>query len=114
MRATIKTLLQTSTIAVAGIFASGCAVVPAPAPVAVADEAVYAPLAPPPPQAEIVPALPFVGAVWVGGYWNWSGGRHVWMPGHYVQPRPGYRWQPHAWRPHPGGGWALHGGIWVR
>ena len=101
-------------VLIAGLLASGCAVVPAPMPVAVAQGDVYAPMAPPPVQYEVVPALPFAGAVWVGGYWNWSGGRHVWVPGRYVRPRSGYHWQPHHWERGPRGGWALQGGIWVR
>lgn len=95
-----------------GMLSAGCAVVPAPVPVASTE--IYAPDAPPPAPVEVVPAVPFVGAVWVGGYWNWSGGRHVWVPGHYVRANPGYRWQPHYWQRRPGGGWWLRGGVWVR
>ena len=90
----------------------GCAVVPAPVPVADGD--VYTTVAPPTPQYEVVPVAPYVGAVWIGGYWNWYGGRHVWVPGRYVRPRPGYHWQARYWERGPRGGWALHGGHWVR
>ena len=58
--------------------------------------------------------MPFIGAIWIGGYWNWSGGRHVWTPGHYERPHPGYRWAPHRWEPGPRGGWYLRGGGWIR
>src|SRR6185436_9403014 len=47
-------------------------------------------VAPPPPYAEVVPAIPFAGAVWLGGYWGWSGGRHTWVGGHWDHGRPGY------------------------
>lgn len=96
------------------ILMSGCVVAPASVPYAVAADGVYAPVAPPAPQMEVIPPIPFVGAVWIGGYWGWSGGRHVWVQGHYSRPNPGFRWQPHQWVQRPGGGWVLHGGRWVR
>ena len=68
---------------------------------------------PPPPYAEVIPVAPFVGAVWISGYWGWSSGRHHWVPGHYDRPRPGYRWMPHRWEPR-GSEWHLRGGGWVR
>lgn len=75
---------------------------------------VYAPMAPPAPYIEMQPALPFPGAIWISGYWNWSGQRHVWVPGRYERPRPGYHWQPHRWDRSPRGGWDLRVGGWVR
>ena len=75
---------------------------------------VYAPMAPPAPYYEVQPALPYPGAIWINGYWNWSGNRHHWVPGRYERPRPGYRWQPHRWDRSPRGGWYLQGGGWVR
>lgn len=94
----------------------GCVV--APAPVAVGPDmpagVVYAPVAPPAPRVEVIPAVPYPGAVWIDGYWNWSGGRHVWVPGRYARPQPGYRWQPRHWERRPGGDWSLRGGTWAR
>ena len=50
---------------------------------------------PPPPQQEEIPPLPYEDAVWVYGYWNWSGVRYVWVPGRYMRrPAPGYYWYP--------------------
>ncbi len=98
-------------VAATGLLLSGCVVAPAQ-PVYTTGE-VYAPMAPPPPRYEVVPVLPFPGAIWISGYWNWSGGHHVWVPGRYMAPRPGYQWRPHQWAPRPGGGWALHGGQWA-
>lgn len=101
-----------ATLLASALLLGGCVV--APAPVAVDEPPVYATVAPPPPRVEVVPAVPYAGAVWVGGYWNWARGRHVWVPGHYVRPNPGHRWQPRHWERRPGGGWWLRGGAWVR
>ena len=70
-------------------------------------------VAPPSPYVEVVPVLPYPGAIWIGGYWGWNGGRHLWVPGRYEQPRPGYRYRPHAWV-QQGGRWHLHAGGWIR
>ena len=75
-----------------------------------AGEAVsYANVAPPAPYYEVQPVAPFVGAVWIGGYWNWYGGRYAWAPGYWAHPRPGYVWHPYHWAPY-GNRWALSGG----
>lgn len=106
-----------------GMLAAGCVVAPAPgpppgygvyAPGPPPAYGVYAPLPPPPPPVQVVPALPYPGAVWIGGWWNWGGGRYAWVPGYYARPYPGHRWEPHRWAPRPGGGWALQGGYWAR
>ena len=70
-------------------------------------------VAPPAPYVEIVPRIPFAGALWIGGHWGWGGNRHAWVPGRWEQPRPGYGWRPHAWVPQRGQ-WHLRGGGWVR
>ena len=84
---------------------SACVVVPAhrgyyeggyAAPAVIVDAA------PPPPNVEVVPVMPYPGAVWINGYWGWNGSR-----------RPGYRWEPHRWE-NRGGRWHLHAGAWVR
>lgn len=110
----IRAARLTGAVLAAGLLVAGCVVAPAPVPVAIEADEVYAPVAPPVAPVELVPVLPFPGAVWLGGYWNWSSGRHVWVPGHYVRPRPGYRWEPYRWEPRARGGWSLRGGIWVR
>jgi len=69
---------------------------------------------PPAPYTEVIPVMPFPGALWIGGYWGWSGGRHNWVPGYWERPRPGYRYEPHRWEPHDGGRWHLRLGGWVR
>jgi hypothetical protein len=70
-------------------------------------------VAPPPPQVEVIGVAPQPGFVWIGGYWNWVGGRHVWVGGHWAAGRPGYHWVPHTWV-RAGGGWRLHEGHWAR
>jgi hypothetical protein len=79
-----------------------------------AGEAVAVAGVPPPaPYYEVRPAMPYVGAVWFGGYWNWYGGRHAWVPGYWGAGRPGYAWRPYRWAPY-GGRWNLYGGGWAR
>ena len=58
-------------------------------------------------------APPYAGAVWIGGYWGWRGGRHEWVGGRWEAGRPGYGWQPHRWVQHDNR-WHLEGGGWVR
>jgi len=76
-----------------------------------AAAAVTVDVAPPPVRAEVVPPLPFAGAIWINGYWGWSGHQHVWVPGRYEHPRPGYVWVPHRWE-NVHGHWQLHEGGW--
>ncbi|MDQ6685887.1 MAG: hypothetical protein M3Z16_12270 [Pseudomonadota bacterium] len=93
---------------------AGCVVAPArPYAYAPSGAVIVADVAPPAPYAEVVPVAPFVDAVWIGGYWGWHGGRHVWVPGRYEHSRPGHAWQAHRWAQHDGR-WHLEGGGWVR
>jgi hypothetical protein len=86
---------------------------PVPAGVPMREESVVVDVAPPPPYVEVVPAVPYEGAVWIGGYWGWHGGRHEWFPGRWERGRPGYQWRAHSWV-QQGGRWHLHEGGWVR
>ena len=70
-------------------------------------------VAPPAPLVEVQGVAPGPGYVWIGGYWNWVGGRHVWVPGAWRLGRPGYHWAAHHWV-YAGGGWRLEQGRWVR
>ena len=85
---------------------------PVPAGQAV-DPDVVVDVAPPAPYVEVQPAMPYAGAIWIGGYWGWYGGRHQWVPGRWDHARPGYRYAPRAWV-NQGGRWHLRGGGWVR
>jgi len=69
-------MIKTSLIAVAIAAGTLGAVTTTPA----AAQAVFqVQVAPPPPRVEVVPA-PRRGQVWVPGYWDWRGHRHVWAP----------------------------------
>jgi len=116
-----------ATAAIASLALSACVVAPypqrvyAPQPVPAGpgpaygygEEDVVVDVAPPAPYVEVVPAVPYAGAIWIGGYWGWRGGRHYWVPGRWEAPRPGYTWRAHAWV-NQGGRWHLHAGGWVR
>ncbi len=106
--------LKVVLVALSALATSACVVAPYPR-YAVAEPAYEGPavyVAPPAPYVEVIPVIPFPGAIWIGGYWGWSGGRHQWVPGRWDRPRVGYAWRPHAWL-HIGGQWRLRGGGWV-
>lgn len=69
--------------------------------------------APPAPRVETQPAPPGTGAVWVPGYWNWTGTQYDWVAGHWESGRSGYAWVPHRWEM-VNGRWQLTGGTWIR
>jgi WXXGXW repeat (2 copies) len=77
------------------------------------QEVVVVEQAPPPPRVEVIPARPYANAFWIGGFWRWQGGRHVWVNGHYEAARPGMRWQPHRWEQF-NGRWRFVPGRWGR
>ena len=83
---------------------------PPPAP----SEAEDAELEPPPPIHEVQSAVPFSGAVWIGGGWHWDGHRHVWIGGRWSAPRPGYVWVGGRWMRGPHGRWHSVPGHWRR
>ncbi len=47
---------------------------------------------PPAPVREDRPAPPASNAVWVSGYWHWTGMQYAWIPGHWDAPPPGSTW----------------------
>ena len=47
---------------------------------------------PAPPLVETAPPLPYEGAVWIQGHYDWGGDGWVWLPGTYVRPRAGHQW----------------------
>ncbi len=105
----LRVVLTGTAVSIAALTLTACIVAPAPGyyggPVVN--------VAPPPPQAEVIGVAPVAGYIWIGGFWDWVGGRHVWMRGHWDAPRPGYRWAPHQWEQTPGG-WRKHPGHWER
>jgi hypothetical protein len=108
---------------VVAVVLTACVVAPYPArrvvypqpvqPAPYDGDEVVVDVAPPAPYVEVVPAIPYAGAVWIGGYWGWRGGRHAWVPGRWERPRAGYVWRPHVWVSQRGH-WHLRGGGWVR
>ena len=97
-----------------GLLLTGCVVAPVGPGYSypVADAAVVAPYAPPPPPYEAIGVAPSPVSVWVGGFRGWGGGGYRWNPGHWgTPPRPGYVWHPHTWS-QGRGGWHQGGGRW--
>ena len=114
-----KARVMLPTLAVlSALVVSGCVMVPysprsANAYPAPDDVEATAEAPPPPPQVEVIPVVPFAGAIWLGGYWGWRGGRHHWVQGRWERPRAGFIWSPHRWAP-LNGRWHLRGGGWIR
>ena len=103
----MKTKMQLLAIsATLALLLSACVVAPAGGPY---DET--ATIAPPPPRFENVGPPPVTGYIWTEGYWNWIGGRHVWVAGHWEAPRPGMHWVPHRWE-RVGDRWRFRHGYW--
>ncbi|HEY0201761.1 MAG TPA: hypothetical protein VGC24_08725 [Burkholderiaceae bacterium] len=101
-------------MAAAGLLAAGCVVTPLPGPGVAYEQgpAVVSPMAPPAPYQETVTVAPSPISIWIGGFWEWGGGRYAWRPGHWATPpRAGYSWVPHHWEQGPGG-WHSRGGYW--
>lgn len=68
---------------------------------------------PPPDRApqEVAPPRPAPHAVWVPGYWHWTGMSYAWVPGRWENPPPGSAWRAPSYSIHNGsyfydpGGW---------
>lgn len=101
----VKQGLMATAIALGTLGALGTA--PASAAVSVQLQ-----IAPPAPRVEYVPA-PRRGQVWAPGYWDWRGQRHVWIAGHWVKERPGYRYDAPRWVQN-GRYWQQQRGGWQR
>ncbi len=106
----MKPLHLVSVVVAATLSVSACVVAPLPPAGGYYGEPVL--VAPPPPRVEYVGPPPAVGYVWIGGYWNWYGGRHVWVPGRWEAPRHGQAWVPHRWE-QDGRYWRQSGGHWT-
>ena len=77
-----------------------------------ASAAIIVRIAPPAPRVELVPA-PRRGYMWVPGYWDWRGKRHVWVKGAFLRERQGYRYVQPAWQERDGR-WQMNRGSWAR
>jgi hypothetical protein len=47
---------------------------------------------PPPPIQEVRSAPPSEAAIWLDGYWHWTGAQYTWIPGHWENAPPGQSW----------------------
>jgi WXXGXW repeat (2 copies) len=85
-----KAIAASACIALAAVsLASGCVVeagVSASTGVAVTGP-------PPQPMRETRPPPPDAQAVWIAGYWHWSGMQYTWIPGHWENAPPGASWR---------------------
>ena len=68
--------------------------------------------APPPQRREATPRARR-GEVWVPGYWDWRGNRHVWVKGHFEKARAGYSYRTPQWEQRDGR-WEINRGGWDR
>ena len=80
--------------------------------VANAQVSVYFNSAPPPARYEAVPAARR-GYIWVPGYWNARGNRHVWQAGRWERSRAGYNYVQPNWVERDNR-WQLDRGRWNR
>lgn len=68
--------------------------------------------APPPMLVEYPPPMPFYNAIWIGGYWAWSG-TWLWAAGRWVAPpMPHYTWV-NPYYEHRGGQVVFITGFWA-
>ncbi|MCH9609984.1 MAG: hypothetical protein S4CHLAM81_11150 [Chlamydiales bacterium] len=71
------------------------------------------PIKPPEDITERTPKSEIKNAVWIPGYWNWSGehDRYVWISGTRRVPPPGHEWIEGKWK-HYDEGWVWLHGFW--
>lgn len=84
-----SSILSAGLLAVSALL-SGCVVAPGP---------VYP--EPPPPRVEVRGYPPVTSYVWIDGYWQWGGERHIWVPGRWAPPHHVPRWSPPRVQPLP-------------
>ncbi len=103
-----RALLASISVAALLLGSAGCVVetVAVPAP----GVAVSGP--PPAPMTETRPVAP-AGAVWIAGYWHWTGMQYTWIPGHWEQARPGAVWRAPRYSLRDGTYFYEPGGWWV-
>ncbi|MCZ2439049.1 MAG: hypothetical protein LC119_02595 [Burkholderiales bacterium] len=97
-----------------GLALTGCVIAPVGPGPGGYDDGPVVEVAPPPPRYEVRPLPPGPGYVWIGGYWTWQLGRHVWIGGRWAMPpSPGRAWVPGYWY-RSGPGWRWRDGYWRR
>ncbi len=87
----------------------GCvAYIPEPGPYEV-----YAPGPPPAPIVVVAPAVPYPGAVWIGGFWTYHGNNWAWRHGYWERgPHAGAVWVPGGWHDAGRHGYGWKSGHW--
>lgn len=107
-----------NTLALFAAFAlsiSGCATLSSDAPPSQTARSleVDVPSAPPEAPAEVQTASPGPGHIWVAGYFDFIGGRHVWRAGRWVETKPGYEYirARYEWT---GKAWVFHVPHWKK
>lgn len=94
---------------------SACTIVPPRVMIGGPPVAVVAPMAPPPPRIEVIPAPPARDYVWLPGYWHWEGREHRWIDGRWEPHREQEHWVPHRWERDERSDrdqWRQTGGYW--
>ncbi len=88
------TITRTVLAALAFATLAGCATLSqdAPASQTASTLVVDVSSAPPAAPAEVQTASPGPGHIWVAGYHDFIGGRHVWRAGRWVEVKPGYEY----------------------
>ena len=81
--------MLTKKVLVSALIAAGAIGAAATPLSSVADITIYATTPPPAVKVETVPA-PRTGYVWQNGHWKYEGSQYVWVPGEFVEVRPGY------------------------
>jgi hypothetical protein len=71
------------------------------------------PATPPPLLVETPVGRPSREAVWIPGFWTWTGRRYVWASGSWSAPYPGHSWTEGHWR-RSGNGFTWTPGLWRR
>ena len=91
--------------------AAGCTTY-GPYPDQVSVTAVYIDHPPPVRPRVIIPPPPTRFAVWIDGYWNWTGVQFVWVDGFWdPDPPRAYHWVPDRWV-QSDRGWHRQPGHW--
>jgi len=109
---TLETPMRTNSVLSACLLAAGLTFGGLVVPTVATAATVWVRTAPPPPREEAVPA-PRRGYVWVPGYWDWNGRRHMWHGGVWMKERRGYVYTQPAWVEHEDR-WEFRRGAWAR
>jgi len=83
-----------------------------PAPAYAPSSYVYVKTAPPAPRRVVMPPRPSDYAIWIDGYWNWSGYDYVWISGFWeANPPRNQTWVRDRWA-NSNQGWYREQGRW--